>query len=97
MTAQESEWEEFEAQALLKWPQLTESDLEQLKRAHEDLCTLLCRRLGMEEPVAEEQIEEWLHEIGEPIEDHPDMIRRRRLIEAVQRAARRPPRRPAKL
>lgn len=90
---QEREWEDFEAQVRIKWPQLTQQDLERLKEAQEDLCTVLSRRLGLEAQVAEGQIDEWLHEIGEPIEDHPDMMRRRRLIERIQRIAGRPARR----
>ena len=57
--AQEHEWEDFEAQARIRWPQLTEADLEHLKDAHATFPHVLAARLGIDEAAAEAQIAAW--------------------------------------
>lgn len=62
--AREHEWEDFEAQARIRWPQRTVCDLEHIKDAEASFAQVLAVRLGIDEAAAEAQIAKWSRDLS---------------------------------
>lgn len=56
----ENKWKQFRGQAKQQWPDLTDSDLDQIDGKHDVLTAKLQQRYGILREDAQRKVEEWL-------------------------------------
>jgi len=64
----EGKWKQLKGAARMKWAQLSEDDLDQIDGRKERLIGKIQERYGLARERAEQQVEEWLTVIKEPVQ-----------------------------
>ena len=62
----EGHWKELKGQALQKWADLTDDDLDRVNGRRTELVGMIQKRYGKAKEQAEREVSEWLNSLAEP-------------------------------
>ena len=78
MTGQDAEWEAFKAQVRMKWPELTDADVDDLQGRFDSLPEVIQKRYAVEPDEARRQVDDWVQSVGDQLVVPPALQQKER-------------------